>query len=202
MISPVRTVSITVKAPDMREIRRYCTCPFGFDAQLAECISELETITYRVSYLELPIIQAPVGIDLGFAMTDSKDLQKALADCDRILLFAATIGLLPDRLIAKYNRLAPSKALLIQGIGAERVEALCDTFCEERKSFYAAEGAVLKPRFSPGYGDLPLALQRPIFAALDCTRQLGITLNDSLLMTPSKSVTAIAGIKRMPGVHS
>ena len=31
--------------------------------------------------------------------------------------------------------------------------------------------------------------------ALDCGRTLGITLTDSLLMTPSKSVTAIIGLK-------
>ena len=32
------------------------------------------------------------------------------------------------------------------------------------------------------------------FELLDCNRQIGVSLNDSLLMTPSKSVTAIFGI--------
>ena len=49
-------------------------------------------------------------------------------------------------------------------------------------------------RFSPGYGDLPLDVQRPLFAALDVPRKIGVSLTDSLLMAPSKSVSAIIGI--------
>ena len=41
---------------------------------------------------------------------------------------------------------------------------------------------------------MPLEKQKDIFALLDCNRQIGISLNESLLMTPSKSVTAIFGI--------
>lgn len=51
-----------------------------------------------------------------------------------------------------------------------------------------------RPRFSPGYGDLPLSAQREIFAVLDCGKRIGLMLNDSLLMSPSKSVTAFVGI--------
>ena len=54
-------------------------------------------------------------------------------------------------------------------------------------------GLAVRPRFSPGYGDLPLALQREVFAALDCPRRIGLTLSDSLLMSPTKSVTALIG---------
>ena len=38
-------------------------------------------------------------------------------------------------------------------------------------------------------------MQRDVMEALDCGRTVGITLTDSLLMTPSKSVTAIIGMK-------
>jgi len=37
-------------------------------------------------------------------------------------------------------------------------------------------------------------MQRDIFAVLDCPRKIGLSLNGSLLMSPSKSVTAIIGI--------
>ena len=98
-----------------------------------------------------------------------------------------------DRLLTKYARLSPARALLLQGIGAERIEALCDAFCAAQA---AAVGRALRPRFSPGYGDLALDVQKDIFALLDCERQLGLTLGDSLLMSPGKSVTAFAGIPR------
>ena len=80
-------------------------------------------------------------------------------------------------------------------IGAERIESLCDCLQQQLSAHFASEGLFLQRRFSPGYGDLPLAMQREIFQVLDCSRQLGLSLNDSLLMSPSKSVTALAGLK-------
>jgi cobalamin-dependent methionine synthase I len=53
----------------------------------------------------------------------------------------------------------------------------------------------LVSRYSPGYGDLPLEMQREIIRALDCGRTIGVTLTESLLMQPSKSVTAVIGMK-------
>ena len=134
------------------------------------------------------------SLDLGFMVTESHGLARNLCGCDKLVLFAATIGLAPDRLIAKYGRLSPVKALCMQAIGAERIESLCDMFCGELAETYAEEGLSLRPRFSPGYGDLPLEAQDSVFKALDCNRKIGLSLNDSLLMSPSKSVTAIVGL--------
>ena len=39
-----------------------------------------------------------------------------------------------------------------------------------------------------------LRYQKDIFSVLDCQRKIGLTLNDSMLMSPTKSVTAIIGI--------
>ena len=58
-----------------------------------------------------------------------------------------------------------------------------------------AKGMSLRPRFSPGYGDLPLTVQKEFMTLLDCAHLIGINLNESLLMSPSKSVTAIIGMK-------
>jgi len=55
---------------------------------------------------------------------------------------------------------------------------------------------LLTSRFSPGYRDLPLTLQREIFTLLEPSRRIGLSLNASLLMSPSKSVTAIVGITK------
>ena len=84
---------------------------------------------------------------------------------------------------------------MMQAIGAERIESLCDVFCEELSQELQEEG-YLTSRFSPGFGDLPLTIQHDVFRVLDCSRKIGLTLNESLLMSPSKSVTAFAGISR------
>lgn len=125
----------------------------------------------------------------------SLDLAKCLKGCDEMVLFAATVGLEIDRHIAKNQRISPTKALLMQAMGAERIESLCDVFCDEIKVSLAAENHFVTPRYSPGYGDLPLECQKDVFLLLDCNRQIGISLGESLLMTPSKSVTAIFGIR-------
>ena len=70
--------------------------------------------------------------------TDSQGLCRNLQGCDKVILFAATVGLAPDRLIARYGRLSPTKALCMQAIGAERIESLCDAFCDELAADYAA----------------------------------------------------------------
>jgi len=150
---------------------------------LDACLREAEPqLTYRVCYGEFPITIDGTRIDFGFTAIESTTLAKFLDGAHAAILLAATVGAALDRLIARASVTSPTKALLFDAIGVERVEALCDTFSGS-------------PRFSPGYGDLPLDFQREIFRALDCPKRIGLSLTDSLLMTPSKSVTAILPIK-------
>lgn len=186
--------------PDRKEILRYAGAKgeTGESAALLDdCWKEAEkSISYGVCYRLFSVKEKNGCLSLGFAETKSETAKRALAACDTLLLFAATLGNGLDRLLMRYSRLSPSRALLLQAIGAERVEALCECFLAEIGEQMKKEGATLRPRFSPGYGDLPLSLQKDIFTALDCTRRLGVTLNESLLMAPSKSVTAIVGIQK------
>ncbi|MDO4488000.1 MAG: vitamin B12 dependent-methionine synthase activation domain-containing protein [Eubacteriales bacterium] len=194
----------TYEAPpvDEREILRYSgvkptsTASESDIAALKELMNEMlsesaSVLTYKVCYATLPVSTDGNTCDFGAFKVASKNLSKKLEGCDSAVFFAATIGIGIDRLIAKYNHVSPAKALMLQAVGAERIESLVEIFCDELES---SVGPV-KPRYSPGYGDLPLEFQRTVFSLLDCPRKIGITLNESLFMTPSKSVTAIVGIK-------
>jgi hypothetical protein len=162
---------------------------------IEDCIKELEgKLRFDVCYSEFQVAFNDNFLDLGFAVSTSQDLKKNLKGCKKIVLFAATIGVEIDRLIARYGKVSPLKALVLQAIGTERIETLCDAFCNDIAKEY--KGFYLKPRFSAGYGDLPLAMQNDVFKALDCAKNIGLTLNSSLLMSPSKSVTAIVGISQ------
>lgn len=155
---------------------------------MRECIEEARgVIKYKACYCDLPIEVKDGVCDFESFRVASKSLSKNLEKCKRVILFAATLGAEFDRLIVKYSRLSPSKALLFQAIGTESIEALCDKFCND-----VANNS--KPRFSPGYGDLPLEIQKEIFAILECEKKIGISLNKSLSMSPSKSVTAFMGL--------
>ncbi|MBQ4116375.1 MAG: Vitamin B12 dependent methionine synthase activation subunit [Clostridia bacterium] len=178
-----------------KEILRYAGCKNAdadIDGLLNSCIKEAENcFTYKVCYTELDLKICENLCDFGLFKVESKGLSTNLKDCKKVLLFAATVGVDIDRLIGKYSRISPSKALMFQAMGAERIEALCDLFCAD---FEQNNGVFLKPRFSPGYSDLSLSVQKDVFRLLDCSKNIGLSLNDSLLMSPSKSVTAFAGI--------
>lgn len=192
-----------LNAVNEREILRYAGCPP--DAQsvddelyglLKEVIEELKgAFSYRVCYRRMSVVWED-NMPRFLLKSESSDLAVCLEGSSEVILFAATIGLKIDRHIARYQRISPAKALLMQGYGAERVEALCRVFCDEIKDKVRSEGLVCTARFSPGYGDLPLETQRDVFALLDCSRKIGISLNESLLMTPSKSVTAVFGLRK------
>lgn len=192
----IRPISVTPRPIDRREVLRYMGGRTESEEVAALLESAIEEVTgvfsYRAIVCELPIKSVDGRLDLGFATTESRDLAKNLAGCDRILLLAATVGIGIDRLMTRYGRLSPARALCMEALGSERIEALCDAVCER----LAEEYGRLRPRFSAGYGDLPLSLQREIFAYMECHKHIGLTVNESLLMSPAKSVTAIIGVPK------
>ena len=194
----IRQLRFEAPAWNLREIARYARADINDEriaALIDECIEEAEAVLdYRVCYTTDEIVREDGMLQFCGIRSDSATIAKAVNGCEHVVLFASTVGAPFDRLIAKYSRLEPSKALILQAIGAERVESLCDAFCEKLNMELNSVGKSLRTRVSPGYGDIPLSIQIDIFKVLDCERKIGLTLNESLLMSPSKSVTAIMGI--------
>ena len=163
------------------------------DALANECIKEIYQIASpKAVYLESEIeFLDDDMVKFDFMTVKSHSLTVNLKRCKRAIVFSATLGIEVDRAIEKYSKILQSKAAVYHAVGSALIEAFCnyvdDALTENvRKS---------TRRFSPGYGDLPLECQRDILKALDAERKIGIILSDSLLMSPSKSVTAIIGIK-------
>ena len=193
----VYTKTFSAPPVDYDEIRRYAGAAEAETELARVCLSEaLPKLSYKVCYIEFPIEHTEEGVTLGVFTLPGETAKKHLAGCYAAIVFAATVGIEMDRLIAKYGALSPSKALFMQAIGAERVESLCDAFAKEIEAEYAARGGYTRPRFSPGYGDLPLSVQKDIFAVLVPHRKIGLSLNESLLLSPAKSVTACIGISK------
>lgn len=192
----IRVLSLDAPRISRREIIRYAgggRDEGDFALLLDDCLLEaMPCFTYKVCYGVFTPERKECCFDFGFANVKSRDLSVNLKECEDVVIFAATVGIGIDRLIMKYGRISPAKALIMQGIGAERIEALCDAFCRGLEE----KGLLISPRFSPGYGDLPLEFQRDIFRTLDCSRKIGLTLSDSMLMSPTKSVTALVGLKK------
>lgn len=187
---------------DEKEILRYAMLPSFApkpeELPLQECLKAAKGAAQcRAVWRRYPLSRDGETLNLGFTKTESKDLKQHLEGCGEILLFACTAGAEMDRRIARAKLLSPAKGLLMHAIGAQQVEGGCDRLCASLADQFP--DWQLTDRFSPGYGDLMLEMQRDVMTALDCGRTVGITLTDSLLMTPSKSVTAIIGMKVREG---
>lgn len=194
MMMQVFCVDVPLPPVNEKEILRYARCGSGDEQSLwlmRECLAEAESVLQgKVCFGEVPCRVEGERCDFEAFSLASRDLSKNLQGGRRVVLFAATLGVGMDRLIAKYQRLSPARAVMLHAIGAERIEGVCDEFCRG----LAAEKGKCRPRFSPGYGDVPLDIQKQFFALLQCEKHLGLYLNDSLLMSPSKSVTAFVGL--------
>ena len=161
------------------------------DETLNLCINGF---TYRLMYCYVNLSNLD-KTPLYNTFINSKNLSKNLENCRGVILFAATVGSNIDMLIRRFERTKPATALMLQAIGAERVESLCDMFNDEVTELAKALSINTHPRFSPGYGDLAISVQAPILNMLNAEKRLGITLSNSFLMAPSKSVTAIIGLE-------
>lgn len=190
-----------VDAENFNEIWRYAGykgIPSEDEKELLSLLQDVLTeskgsLEYKVCYVRAEV-KWEDGMPILPFSHHSENLAKCLTGSTEVVMFCATIGMSVDKFINRYEKRKPAKALMFQAYGAERVEAVCDTFCRQIKEEVKNDGLYCTPRFSPGYGDLELEIQKAFFDILDCPRQIGVFLNDSLLMTPSKSVTAIFGI--------
>ena len=183
--------------PDKKEALRYMGCKNDcpddvFETLYEKCEQEYKkAASYKAVMRKVPVIlKGNNVVDFGFCEIQNENLYKNLSGCASAYVFAATTGIAVDRLIMRCNKTSPAMAIICNSIGSSAVEVWCDEINAMINSQYET-----KPRFSPGYGGVSLEYQKDILSFLDAERKIGITLNDSLMMTPVKSVTAFVGIK-------
>lgn len=196
MLNGVFVKNYPAPEANIREILRYAGQKEEADENvlrlLNDCLAEsADAVSCRVCYRVMTVEEA-----FALFKTESKLFFRKLCGAAYVAAFAATVGIGLDSLLLRYAESSPSKALMLQAIGAERIESLCDAFCGEIEAGCEKRGMFARPRFSAGYGDFPIEAQRTFFEILDCPRKIGLTLNESLLMTPTKSVTALVAIGR------
>lgn len=165
-------------------------------AEVEQCVEEVERVMRPRFFCRTYPLQfyADDTLDLSCFQVKSHDLSKNLRGCEEVLLFAATLGMEVDLIIRKYSWLNMSRAVIVQAVGAVAIEDFCNEENTRLKAEFLRNGYYLRPRFSPGYGDFPLHVQKKLTEALEAEKRVGITLTDRDMMLPSKSVTAVIGI--------
>ncbi len=136
------------------------------------------------------------GTCIGFGQVEiqSRSLGRNLKGCEQIILFGATLGIGVDQLLARKSVTDMAYAVVAQACASALLEEYCDQCQEQIAEILRKEGRFLRPRFSPGYGDFPIDFQKQLMQILDCAKQIGLTMTESYMMTPVKSVTAVIGV--------
>lgn len=135
--------------------------------------------------------------ELGF-LFEGDDIARHLAGAREVSLFVVTLGLGVDRTLRLLASCDPLGQVVYDAAASAAVERLADAVEAWLRARIRERGLHPSWRFSPGYGDLPLSVQPRLLAAVDATRLCGVTLTDSYLMVPTKSVSAIVGAHTEP----
>lgn len=156
------------------------------------------TLTPRFTFAVFPVRHTPEGVALeGSGLVLPGEMARTmLKDCTDAALLLCTLGAGFEARLRAVSARDMAQAAQLDACGSAYVEAGCD---EAEKAIAARfPEKFLTDRFSPGYGDLPLSLQRALCAALDSQRRLGVTVTESLLMVPMKTVSAVIGLADTP----
>ncbi len=170
------------------------------EQNLDRCIAELQSAAAPKSVFQAFELShlAEGTMKTGGVLIRSKNLARTLKGCTSVYLMAATLGLAVDRLITRASAVRMSDAVLYQAAAAAMIEAYCDEVNDTLREEAERVGLYCRPRFSPGYGDFRIEHQRDISRLLDTPRKIGLTVTESCLLVPIKSVTAVIGLSNSP----
>ena len=157
-----------------------------------------QALTPRFTFAAFPVRHTPEGISLeGSGLVLPGEMARTmLRDCTDAVLLLCTLGAGFEARLRAASARDMAQAAMLDACGSAYVEAGC--FDAEKAIAARFPGKFLTDRFSPGYGDLPLELQPKLCAALDSQRRLGVTVTESLLMVPMKTVSAVIGLADTP----
>ncbi len=166
---------------------------------ISSCEKELLTAaSIRYCYKVFSIEAAESGVivnNTNLTLTGNS-VYNHLKECNRAVLMACTLSKNVDKLISKYNIVDMTSALIVDSMASALIEQACNEVEAIIKSQLCTQNMTW--RFSPGYGDLPISLQKSFIQVINAEKQIGLTATNDNILIPTKSVTAIIGISDKP----
>lgn len=199
-MSIVSCKEFKVNSIPQKEIFRYMRAREITD-ELSRVVSEAEKLVLLAAGCRACWARTDVktlsenSLTIGNMEMVSADLSRRLCGCDEAYVFAVTTGVGVDRAIRTGQVKSHLLAFACDAAGSALVEEICDLLNSHLADLADMQGKKTVKRFSVGYGDLSLEYQKQICGFLDTPKNIGASLTDGVMMTPSKTVTAIIGIK-------
>ena len=188
---------------DREEVLRYLEYKGqDIDNNLVEIIEECRNIakdrinpkyTFRVYSIKQKY-KGIIELEGTNLILESNDLYEILKDCNECILMAATLGINIEKDIKKYSCTELTKGIIIDSCATTAIEEVCDKVQNEIENNILKNGQYLTFRYSPGYGDLSIEKNTEILTILNGQKEIGLTITNSGIMIPRKSVIAIIGI--------
>ena len=160
-----------------------------------ECEKELlKVIEPKFVYRVFDVAHKENGVEvIGTPLfLGGNDICRHLEGCSKCVLFAATISSGVDRKLRAYEAEDMAKAMIADCLASAAVEQVCDIVDNTVKEKLSGYNQTW--RFSPGYGDLPISVQRVFLDVLNAQKFIGLNATENNRLTPRKSVSAIIGL--------
>ncbi|WP_309164805.1 vitamin B12 dependent-methionine synthase activation domain-containing protein [Terrisporobacter mayombei] len=192
---------------DEREVLRYLQYKDqdigdSLSDEIKQCINKTREIInprfifrkYKIKKLKLSEEKSKVYLEGSNLTLQSDDVYNLLLECDECILMSATLGLEIEREIRKLTYTDLTKGIIIDACATTAIEEVCDIVQDDISKKSLKEDKYITYRYSPGYGDLAIEKNVDINNLLNSQKEIGLTVTNSGIMIPRKSVVALIGI--------
>ena len=143
-----------------------------------------------------------VILENGNLILESNDIYNLFEKCDECILMATTLGLDIEREIRKLTYTNLTKGVIMDACATTAIEEVCDVVQENIAKNLSSEDRYISYRYSPGYGDLSIDKNIDINNILNSQKEIGLTVTNSGIMIPRKSVVALIGVSAKKAIST
>ena len=120
-----------------------------------------------------------------------ESIRRHFAGATEGLFSAFTLGISFDKRLRELSLSRPSEAVALNALGSAYAERKADELLGNIRREKEKTGFRTNFRFCPGYGDLPMTVNAEIAAALNANKKIGLTVTESGLLLPVKSIVGV-----------
>ena len=141
------------------------------------------------------VFESKVILDKSETLVNSKKMAEILKDCEYCSLFVSTIGPELENHAVEMAKDDQSGAFYLEHVGNWMAEYMAEAVEKRIAQGIIKAGFISKKRYSVGYGDWHIEAQKEILEITEA-RRIGVSISESYLMIPRKSVSALIGWER------